>query len=120
VLAGALEDEVRVGMPWLSLLVFIRIATHPSVFPKPLSTEEALAVVDAWCARPNVVHPEPPGRFASTFSRTLIAGGAGGNLVNDAQLAALAIEYGATVVTVGCDFSRFSDVEAQSPFGSGR
>jgi predicted nucleic acid-binding protein len=35
-------------------------------------------------------------------------------------LAALAIEYGATVVTFGRDFSRFSDVEAQSPFGSGR
>jgi uncharacterized protein len=77
-------------------------------------------VVDAWCARPNVVHPEPPGRFASTFSRTLIAGGAGGNLVNDAYLVALAIEYGATVVTFDRDFSRFSGVEVRSPFDSGR
>jgi uncharacterized protein len=102
-------------MPWLSLLAFIRIATHLSVFLKPLSTEVALAVVEAWCARPNVVHPEPPGRFASTFSCILIAGGAVGNLVNDAYLAALAIDYGATVLTFDRDLSLFSGVETARP-----
>jgi len=114
-LDDALSGEARIGLPWLSLLVFIRIATHPSVFPTPLTTEQALAVVGAWCGRANVVHPEPSRTFSSTFAQTLTTAGALGNLVNDAYLAALAIEHGATVATFDRDFARFSGVTALVP-----
>ncbi|MBA2668511.1 MAG: type II toxin-antitoxin system VapC family toxin [Trueperaceae bacterium] len=111
----ALSSSARVGLPWLSLLAFVRIATHPSVFPAPLSTLQALEVIEAWCRPPNVVHPEPSRTFATTFTKTLTAGGARGNLVNDAYLAALAIEYGATVVTFDRDFARFDGVTVSTP-----
>jgi uncharacterized protein len=117
-LDDALSGDPRVGLPWLSLVAFVRIATHPSVFPKALSTLEALDVVDAWCGRPNVVHPEPSRSFTTTFARALTTGGARGNLVNDAYLAALAIEHGATVVTFDRDFARFSGVTMSTPEGA--
>ena len=114
-LDDALSGDERGGLPWLSLLAFVRIATNPSVFPTALPTRRALAVVDAWCSRPNVVHPEPSRSFATTFERTLTTGGAHGNLVNDAYLAALAIEHDATVVTFDRDFARFSGVKMSTP-----
>ena len=43
----------------------------------------------------------------------LRAGGSGGNLVNDAHLAALAIEHDAMIVTFDTDFARFNTVQWQ-------
>lgn len=114
-LDAALSGDARVGLPWLSLLAFVRITTHPSVFPNPLTLDQALAVVDAWCRRPNVVHPEPSAAFATSFAHALRTGGAHANLANDAYLAALANEYGAAVVTFDRDFDRFSGVEVVAP-----
>lgn len=111
----ALSRDERVGLPWLSLLAFVRIATHAAVFPTPLTTEQALAVVGAWCARPNVVHPEPSRGFVGVLARTLASGGAVGSLANDAYFAALAVETGGTVVTFDRDFSRFEGVATLVP-----
>lgn len=109
-LDDALRGDERVGLPWLVLLAFVRIASHPAVFPNPLTTERALAIVDTWCRRPNVVHPEPSAGFLAGFAEALERAGARGNLVNDAFLAALAHEYDATVVTFDRDFGRFAGV----------
>jgi predicted nucleic acid-binding protein len=38
-----------------------------------------------------------------------------GNLITDAQLAALAIEHGVPVVSVNSDFVRFSDIRWVNP-----
>ena len=114
-LDGALAGDARVGLPWLSLLAFVRIATHPSVFPNPLTLEQAVSVVESWCEWPSVVHPEPSERFAASFGHALRAGGAHANLANDAYLAALANEYGATVVTFDRDFDRFPGVATLVP-----
>ncbi|MFU8888605.1 MAG: TA system VapC family ribonuclease toxin [Trueperaceae bacterium] len=114
-LDDALSSDARLGLPWLSLLAFIRIATHPSLFPRPLSVVQALEVVDLWRRAPNVVHPEPGRGFPETFTRMLRAGSAPGNLVNDAYLAALASEHDAAVATFDRDFARFPDVAIVVP-----
>ncbi len=113
-LDGALAGDARVGLPWLSLLAFVRIATHPSVFPSPLTLDQAISVVDTWCEWPSVVHPEPSEGFAANFGHALRTG-AHANLANDAYLAALAHEYGATVVTFDRDFDRFEGVSTLVP-----
>ena len=46
---------------------------------------------------------------------TCSATGAGGNLVSDAHLAALAMQYDATVISYDNDFSRFPGVRWQRP-----
>ena len=114
-LDAALAGDARVGLPWLSLLAFVRIATHPSVFPNPLTLEQALDVVEGWCDQPSVVHPEPSEGFVASFDHALRTGGAHANLSNDAYLAALAGEYGATVVTFDRDFDRFAGVATLVP-----
>ena len=114
-LDDALSGAERLGLPWLSLLAFLRIATHPSVFPRPLSVVQALEVIDVWCRAPNVVHPEPGRGFAVTFADTMRSGSAPGNLANDAFLAALAAQHAAAVATFDRDFARFPDVEVVVP-----
>lgn len=114
-LDGALGGRDVVGMPWVVLLAFLRLSTRPGLFPRPLDVREALDVVDAWLAQPGCVVPEPTSRHLSVLSGLLGAAGTGGNLVNDAHLAALAVEHDATVVTWDRDFARFSGIRVEQP-----
>lgn len=114
-LDDALSGDTRIGIPWLSLLAFLRIATHPAVFARPLTVVQALGIVDVWCQATNVIHPEPGRGFAATFAHTMTSGSAPGNLVNDAYLAALATQHGAAVATFDRDFARFPEVATVVP-----
>ena len=114
-LDDAMADDPRLGLPWLSLPAFLRIATHPSVFPRPLSVVQALEAVDDWCQAPNVVHPGPRRGFAAAFAHTMTSGSAPGDLVVDAYLAALATQHDAAVATFDRDFARFPKVATVLP-----
>lgn len=75
-----------------------------------LHTAEALSIMDSWLARPNTVTPEPDTRHAQRLRELLGAvGGRGGNLQNDAHLAALAL------ITFDSDFGRFPGVRWEAP-----
>lgn len=69
----------------------------------------------AWLDRPNVVPAEAGRRHLDALREMVAATGAGGNLVNDAHLAALAAELGATVVTFDNDFARFPGLVWERP-----
>jgi toxin-antitoxin system PIN domain toxin len=109
-LDSALSGPHAIILPWVCLPAFMRITTHPGIHPKPLSAENACSIVTAWTGRPNVVPAEPTARHSLVLAELLAVTGSGGNLVNDAHLAALAIEHDATVVTFDNDFSRFPGV----------
>jgi len=111
----ALSGAETVILPWLCLLAFLRISTHPAIYPRPLTAEQAISIVTAWTRRPNVVTDPPTAQHAELLDRMLAATGVGGNLVNDAHVAALAIEHGATVVTFDSDFGRFPEVRWEVP-----
>ena len=118
-LDAALSGAETVILPWLCLLAFLQISTHPGIYPRPLTAEQAIGIVTAWTRRPNVVTDAPTTQHAELLGRMLaatgIGGNVGGNLVNDAHLAALAIEHGATVVTFDSDFGRFPGVRWETP-----
>ena len=62
------------------------------------------------------VSPVEPGRDHLTLMRrALAATGIGGNLVNDAHVAALAIEHQAEVHSNDADFGRFPGVRWRNP-----
>ena len=103
----ALSSGEPIGLPWLVLLAFLRIATHPAVFDRPLERGQALSLVDAWCQVPSVVHPQPTSHFLPILGQAIAHAGAAGNLVNDVYLAALASAYDARVATFDGDFRRF-------------
>ena len=116
-LDAAIGGPETVLMPWVSLLAFVRLVTHPSVYEHPLLVAQALNVVDGWLAAPAVIAPEPDARHSTRLRELLDATGRGGNLVNDAHLAALALQHRASVITFDSDFGRFPGVTWERPSG---
>lgn len=111
----ALSGADTVGLAWVPLLAFIRLSTKVGLFPHPLPVDEALSRVVEWCAAPNAVAVAPTPRHADILGQLLRPLGSGGNLVNDAHLAALSVEHRATVVSYDSDFGRFDGVSWSTP-----
>lgn len=113
----ALSGDATVAFSWIALLAFIRLSTKAGLFPRPLSIDDAIDRVDAWLAAPPAVVVEPTATHARVVRDLLRSIGVGGNLVNDAHLAALAIEHRCTVVSYDHAFSRFEGVVWETPAG---
>lgn len=111
----ALSGTEAVGFPWIVLLAFVRLSTRAGLFPRPLGTSDAVGVVRAWTAQPPSVVVEPTPRHLDVLAGLLDQVGTAANLVNDAHLAALALEHHATVVTFDADFGRFAGVRWARP-----
>jgi len=111
-LASALAGTEAVAFAWTVILAFPRVSTHPAVFPKPLTSSRAC---EAWLGAPPAVTPEPTRRHLALLRGLLEREGTAGNLVNDAHLAALALEHGATVVSFDRDFARFEGIDLRRP-----
>jgi hypothetical protein len=114
-LDGALSGAETVGFAWIVLLAFVRLSTKAGLFPTPLSVDGAMDRVDAWIGAGPSVILEPTPRHARIVRDLLRDVGHGGNLVNDAHLAALAIEHRCGIVSFDNDFARFAGVEWTVP-----
>lgn len=114
-LDNSLSGEATVAFAWVALLAFVRLSTKVGLFPSPLSVEGALDRVHAWTTAGPAVVVEPTPDHSQVLRRLLDGVGVGGNLVNDAHLAALAVEHRATVVSYDNDFSRFDGVTWETP-----
>ncbi len=111
-----LSGREPVGLTHPVVFAFLRISTNARVYAEPLTLSEAADHIHSWLARsvsrlllPEADHAENVLRLLQT------AGSAGGNLVTDAQIAALAIAYKAEVHTADGDFRRFPGLECQFP-----
>lgn len=110
-----LSGPETVGLPWLVILAFLRITTHPRIMQRPLPVDEALAYVERWLAVPGVeVVDAPPGLYPQ-LAAELRTSGTGGNLTTDAFLAVLARSLGATLCSADEDFRRFRNVRVFNP-----
>ncbi len=110
-----LGENEPVGFAWLVLAAFVRLSTHASISANPFAVGESIDIVEAWLAQPVAVVVEPGRDHLQLLRHMLSATGTGGNLVNDAHLAALAASHNATVVTYDNDFGRFPGVSWQPP-----
>lgn len=101
----ALSGQDTVASAWISL------------FLSPVALDAAMDRVDAWLATPPAVVLEPTvdhPRLVRELLRPIVVGG---NLVNDANLAALALEHRCALVSFDLDFGRFADVRCEAPAG---
>jgi uncharacterized protein len=114
VLSGT--DLVRFA--WLTLWAFLRIATNPRVFERPLSVSEAEAAISSWLAQPVAGIVEPGERHWDILRDLARDGQTTGPLVMDAVLAAIALEHGATICTTDRDFSRFPGIKWMNPLAA--
>ena len=110
-----LSGTEAIGFAWTVLLGFARLSTNPRIYERPLTSREALDLIDDWLAQPVAKVVEPTVRHATILRELLEPLGIGGNLVGDAHLAALAIEHGAELCSRDNDFARFSGVRWVDP-----
>jgi uncharacterized protein len=111
----SLSGRETVGFAWVVLLAFLRLSTKVGLFPRPLSVEQAITTLQAWVGEGPGVIVQPTPRHLSVIAGLLKSAGTGGNITNDAHLAALALEHDAPVVTFDSDFQRFSGVRWARP-----
>lgn len=114
-LEGALNGAHRIGMPWQSLLAFVRIVTHPRALPVPVAPADAWSFVADWLDSPAAWVPQPGRGYREILGGLVSDLELRGNLVSDAALAALALEHGLAVVSADSDFARFADVTWINP-----
>ncbi|RBY80920.1 VapC toxin family PIN domain ribonuclease [Geodermatophilus sp. TF02-6] len=112
-----LNGSSRVGLPWQTIGAFVRIATHPRVARPALTAEQAWSFVADWLDVDLVWVPPATERTAAVLGSLLRTTGVTGNLVPDAQLAALAIEHGLGVASADSDFVLFPGVRWSNPLG---
>ena len=102
---------------WPTIMAYVRVATHPAIFDRPLAAQTAIDNVDALLSRPNVRAPGEESTFWPRFRS--VAGDAAptGNLVPDAHLVALMLENEVrTIWTHDRDYRRFRGIEVRDPF----
>jgi uncharacterized protein len=115
-LDGQLNGPHRVGIPWHSLLGFLRIVTNVRIYrDRAASIDEAWAQIESWLTFENVWVPAPSSRHAEFLSQALRSVPEGGELVCDAHLAALAMEHGLILCSSDRDFARFPGLKWMNP-----
>lgn len=104
---------------WPTVMAYLRVSTHGSVFTRPLEREDAIANVDALLALPQVQTTGEGARFWEIYSEVSHDGTASGNLVPDAHLVALMRQNGVRTIWTGDrDFRRFRGIDARDPFAT--
>lgn len=117
-LAGGAE---LVYLLWPVALGYLRIATHPSVFDTPLSTEDAMANVETLLRRPAMRTAGETDRFWHAYVEIAQEVLPRGNLVPDTHIVALMREHGIrTIWTHDRDFRSFEGIRVRDPFAAGR
>jgi toxin-antitoxin system PIN domain toxin len=108
-----------VYLAWPTIMGYLRMATHPSIFRNPLSHREALANVQALLRLPHVrALSEGPG-FWDVYRTVTDKTPTRGNLVPDAHLAALLRQHGIRrLATHDRDFLKFDGLDAFDPLES--
>ena len=114
-LVALAEGPARWGLPVFCVAEFMRVVTHGRVFNPPSSVSQAAAFVENLVAAPNCELVRPGTQFLDLLMKTARQSDARGNLMFDAQIAALCQEYGIdTVLTNDRDFGRFDGLRVQT------
>ncbi len=116
----ALEGDESVGLPWVVLLGFLRIATNARVYPAPLSADEVIERVQGWLAVDVVTAVTEKPDHWRVLQNLIEDTGTAANLTTDAHLAACAITHDATLVSCDGDFARFEGLRWMNPLHATR
>jgi toxin-antitoxin system PIN domain toxin len=114
-LESTLSGNELVLFPWPVLSAFLRISTSSHAFHQPLSIEEAIETVNAWMGQRNAIAALPTDNHWLVLSKLLKEGNVRGAMTTDAEIAAYAVEHGATLYTCDRGFARFPDLKFINP-----
>jgi toxin-antitoxin system PIN domain toxin len=105
----------RFTVPDFVWAAFVRIATNRRIFMVPTPLDDAFAFLHAVHGQPNHIAVSTDATHLSTFEELCRTCDATGDLASDAYLAAIAVELGATLVSLDRDFARFESLDWQRP-----
>ena len=113
-----MDDDRPVGIPWVVILGFIRIATHRRILANPLPVARACGHTRSWLAQSQGSILQPGDLHSEILFGLLDEIGTAGNLTTDAHLAALAIEHEAELHSIDSDFERFPGLHWTNPLST--
>ncbi len=111
----ALNGPRRVGIPWVSLHAFVRIATNPRALQEPLAPGDAWEFVEDWLAAPSTWVPAPGPGHREILGRLIRDLEMRAGMITDAALAAMCVEHGLQIVSADTDFARFREISWINP-----
>jgi toxin-antitoxin system PIN domain toxin len=114
---SSLSGSERVGLAWVTVLGYLRIATSRRAVLSPVTPGTALGHVRSWLERPHVEIVNPGSRHLDLLDGLATAIGTIGTLASDLHLAALAIEHQAELHSNDGDFARFPGLRWRNPLG---
>jgi toxin-antitoxin system PIN domain toxin len=101
---------------WPTVMSYLRIATHPAVFERPLSASEAMTNIETLLTLPHARFLSEGDGFWDVYRTVTSEVPTRGNLVPDAHLAALLRHHGVkTLYTHDRDFLKFSFLDVRDP-----
>jgi hypothetical protein len=104
-------------LTWPTLMAYLRIATHSSIFGAPLTPDEALSNVNALLALPHARVVSELDGFMDAYTHVTTGMTVRGNLVPDAHVAAILFQNGVrTLYSSDRDFRKFESLDVRDPF----
>lgn len=110
-----LGDSETIGISEFVLSSMTRIVTQSRLYNIPNTPSQCMQFADALLSAPNVQVVRPGARHWAIFRDLVTTHRLRGNDVPDAYLASLAMEQGATFVTLDRGFNRFDRLRTLNP-----
>jgi len=115
-IASCIIQQEVFYLGWPTVMSYLRISTHSSVFDYPLSPDEAMGNIETLINLPHVRFLSEGEGFWEAYRATTGEVPTRGNLVPDAHLAALLRYHGVkTLYTHDRDFLKFSFLDVRNP-----
>ncbi|BDP40522.1 ribonuclease VapC31 [Deinococcus aetherius] len=114
-LTRTLQEGEPVWTTSVNELALLRIATLPALGPLAASPERVFEFLAALHAQPNYRHLELGKAGLNRWRELTLSLNLRGNDLNDAYLAALALEHRLTLVTADAGFARFPGLRVLTP-----
>lgn len=117
-LASCAANPEVLCLAWPTVMSYLRMATHPSIFASPLGPDEALGNIAALLALPQVRAISEAEGFLEAYAHVAGDVVVRGNLVPDAHVAAILFQHGVgTLYSNDRDFLKFPSLDVRDPFG---
>lgn len=109
------EGNEAWAIPVFCVGEFLRVVSHDRLFDPPTPIMEAVDSMHSLLASPSSRLLAPGDRYLRLLQSLIAESQVQGNLVYDAQIAAVCLEHGATVLlTEDRDFARFRSLKAMT------
>ncbi|MDP2156668.1 MAG: type II toxin-antitoxin system VapC family toxin [Nitrospirota bacterium] len=115
-LDDCIKQEKLFFLAWPTVMGYLRIATHPSIFGQPLTPDEAMANIGMLLSLPHIRFLSEEEGFWDIYREMTAEVPTRGNLVPDAHLAAILRQHGVKkLYSHDRDFLKFAFLDVRDP-----